>query len=236
MKVAVGILCHNQKQYGRRTLFKQCLESIQAAGPDHLVIMDNGSTDGTADRIAALDGGVAVARIPGYPHGNTCGYGMNKLARTLANTDADILVMSNDDIVWEVDAFDRLRKVWNEASDQAAIIAGLVEPTFALPDKTPWNEVLGVLEAAGETLWVRRSVPGGAWTFRRDMVDQIFPVSTFPGVDDVPACHRLLEAGYLLGAVDLATHAGIKSSTWNNGSHDLYVVETLEQMRERWLS
>jgi hypothetical protein len=67
------------------------------------------------------------------------------------------------------------------------------------------------------------------------MVDEIFPVSTFPGVDDVPACHRLIENGYLVGAVDLATHAGIQSSTWNNGSHQLYVVETVEQMRERFL-
>ena len=235
MKVAFGILCHNQKQYGRRSLFKQCLESVQAAQPDHLVVMDNGSTDGTAERVAALVGGVAVERIPGYPHGNTCGYGMNKLARTLAATDADILVMSNDDISWKPDAVVRLRALWAEMSDKAAIVSGLVEPTFALPNQRPWNEVLGVLEAAGETLWVRRSAPGGAWTFRRDMVDEIFPVSTFPGVDDVPACHRLIENGYLVGAVDLATHAGIQSSTWNNGSHQLYVVETVEQMRERWL-
>jgi glycosyltransferase involved in cell wall biosynthesis len=235
MKIAVGILCHNQEKYGRVDLFDQCLKSVQAAQPDHLVVMDNGSTDGTAERVAALVGGVAVDRIAGYPHGNTCGYGMNKLARTLAELDADVLVMSNDDIVWQSDAFDRLRTVWAEMSERAAIVSGLVEPTFALPNQRPWNEVLGVLDVADETLWVRRSVPGGAWSFRRDMVDAIFPVSTFPGVDDVPACHRLIENEYLVGAVDVAAHAGIESSTWNNGSHQLYVVETLEQMRERWL-
>jgi glycosyltransferase involved in cell wall biosynthesis len=236
MKVAVGILCWNQEDTGRVDLFDQCLKSIKEAAPAHLIVMDNGSTDGTAARIAEMPEGVTVPKIAGFPHGNTCGYGMNKLARTLVNTDADIIVMSNDDIVWEPDAFDRLCAVWAEASEQAAIISGLVEPTFSLPNQAPWNEVLGVLEVAGENLWVRRSVPGGAWSFRREMVDSIFPVSTFKGVDDVPACHRLIENDFLVGAVDVASHAGIASSTWNNGSHELYVVETIQDMHARWLS
>lgn len=227
MRIAAGILCHNQEANGRAELFDECLASVREAGPDALLVLDNGSTDGTADRVAALPEGLAH-RGPI----STCGYGMNVLGRTLVTADVDVIVMSNDDIVWQPDSFDRLRKLWDAAPEGLAIVSGLVEPTFALPDRRPWNEVLGVTVIAGEKLWVRRSVPGGAWTFRRTMADRIFPVPTFAGIDDVPTCERLAEQQLVVCAADMAVHAGVGMSTWGNGS-ERFTVEPLEDVLAR---
>jgi glycosyltransferase involved in cell wall biosynthesis len=234
MKVAAGILCWNQIGNERRELFERCYASIIEASPDVLVVADNGSTDGTAELIAELPEGVLFPKLAGSPHGNTCGYGMNKLAATLLVTEPDIIVLSNDDIVWQPDAFDRLRKVWAEVPEDVTIISGLLEPVFSLPNQEPWNKPYGVADVAGEVLMFRKSAPGGAWTFRASDFGLIFPVSTFPGVDDVPACHKLIGQQKGIAALDLAENAGIDASTWGNGSYQQLIVESLEDLRARY--
>lgn len=232
MKVAAGILTWNPVSHKRFDLLKATVDSLKPQ-VDRLVIADNGSTDETADLLAS-DRLVRFPRLAGHPHGNTCGYGMNKLAATLAQTSADILILSNDDIIWDADAAERLKALYTELSDKTIIVSGLVEPEFALPGREPWNAVRRV-DRLGEDVWVRDSVPGGAWTFRRTDVPRIFPVSTFPGIDDVPACERLTLEGFEVAAVELAQHAGIGQSTWGNASHDRYLTADLETLKAGWL-
>jgi hypothetical protein len=236
MKVAAGILCWNLHDNRRVDLFDQTLESLRGQA-DFLLVADNGSTDDTATTVASTGVGVQFPRLTGFPHGNTCGYGMNKLARTLAQqTDGDVFILSNDDIVWQADAVDRLRRLYDVLSKNVAIVSGLVEPEFALPDREPWNQVLEVKTQAGEDVWYRKSAPGGAWTFRRRHLPLIFPVSTFPGIDDVPACDRLRENDFQVAAVDLAAHAGVGQSTWGNASHDRYMTTDLATLQAGWLT
>ena len=231
MKLAVGILGHNQLVNKRAGLFTDCLNSVRAANPDVLVVADNGSNDGTAERLAELPEFVGFPRIPGFPPGNTCGYGMNKLA-FLLEEQADIVVLSNDDIVWKPDAFDVLKEVWSEPVGSLTILSGLLEPTFAIPGKRPWNEPIKTVEHADHKILLRRSVPGGAWSYQSADTHLIFPVSTFPGVDDVPACHKLVENGFAVGCLDLAENAGVDSSTWGNASHSKFVVQPVNQVRD----
>lgn len=230
MKISAGILTWNPDSNGRLERLRDCVDSLLDA--DSVTVFDNGSTDewdlGDGFQDIPL---VRIPRIAGFPHAHTCGYGMNKIAASL---DADIIIMSNDDIVWHDGAVETLVKLWREAPDELTIISGLVEPTFALPDTEPWNLPLGTLELAGETLLGRKSVPGGAWTFRGRDKPLIFPVSTFPGVDDVPACHKLTAAGRLVACVDLASHEGIGESTWGNASHQQLVVDPLENVRSTY--
>lgn len=232
MRLGVGILCHNQLKNHRAGLFDDTLKSIRRNNPDVLLIADNGSTDGTTERLAEHPEFVGFPRIEGFPPANTCGYGMNKLAATLRGQ-ADIVVLSNDDIIWEAGAFDTLKEVWAEAPDELTIISGLVEGTYRLPDKKPWNEPFGVAEVSDHKVLLRRSVPGGAWSYRSRDHDLIFPVSTFPGVDDVPACHKLIAQQRGVGAIDLAEHAGEENSTWGNGS-DRFLIETRTEVFERF--
>lgn len=222
MKVAAAILTWNPESTGRSTLVGRVRESL--AGADILHVFDNGSTDehDLADHY--------FPRLPGFPPGNTCGYGMNKIANTLRDH-ADVVIMSNDDIIWKPGAVDQLKSMWAEAPDSLTILSGLVEPTFSLPDQEPWNQPFEAAELAGHPVLVRKSVPGGAWTYRTADHDLIFPVSTFPGVDDVPACHRLVAAGRTVACVDLAENEGIGQSTWGNASHERFIVQPLEDVR-----
>lgn len=232
--IRAGILCWNQDANNRVDLFDRCFASLESVKP---VVADNGSTDGSTDRLRSLPKSVVFPRVAGFPHANTCGYGMSKLAATLVAKakPSDIIILSNDDIEWSPDFAVRLKAVWKAADDKTVIVSGLVEPQFRIPNKRPWNEVLSVEQLAGETVWFRRSVPGGAWTFKAESYGLIFPVSTFPGIDDVPACEQLEEQGYRVAAVDLADHAGVGQSTWGNASHQQYVEKTVEQLKDEWL-
>jgi glycosyltransferase involved in cell wall biosynthesis len=230
VRVAVGILCHNQIEHDRRGLFAETLESVRIANPDHLIVADNGSTDGTADLIADMPDGVAWQGPI-----STCGYGMNKLAATLIDWYApDIVVLSNDDIVWQTDAFEVLRDVWESAPDDLAIVSGLLEPTFSLPNQEPWNLPTETLKADGHLLLVRNSVPGGAWSFPAKHHGLIFPVFGKKGTDDVPACRKVRKLGYRVAALELARNAGIEKSTWNNGSYQRFIVQPVEDVKAEW--
>ena len=221
--IASAILTYQPETTGRAGLLNRTLRSLADLSP---TVIENGSDEFGAD--------VVLPPIAGSPHGNTCGYGMNKCAAWLvANTDADIFILSNDDIEWHVSA-DEIEAVWAEAPDEVAIISGLVEPTFQLPPNPPWNKPVGVREFAGRQVLFRMSVPGGAWTFRRKDYETIFPVPTFHGNDDVPTCHRLVRQGHGVAAVDWAEHIGVDQSTWGNLSHDRYIIESLRQVREQW--
>jgi glycosyltransferase involved in cell wall biosynthesis len=230
MRLAAGILCHNQIQYERRELFLESYRSVVSAGPDHLLVADNGSTDGTTEWIEKMPEGV-VWKGPL----STCGYGMNKLAATLkARFQPDIIVLSNDDIIWNEDAFTVLREVWEHAPEDLAVVSGLLEPTFAIPGQEPWNLPTDTLKADGHLLLVRNSVPGGAWSVGKHY-DKVFPVfSTKPGIDDVPACRNLTRLGYRVAAIDLAVNAGIEKSTWSNASYQRFIVDPAEKVKETW--
>lgn len=222
MRVTAGVLTWNPVSNSRMELLAETVASLAAA--DRVVVFDNGSMDEWS-----LDWEtITLPRLAGFPHGNTCGYGMNKMSKAL---DGDIVVLSNDDIAWKPDAVETLREVWAEATDDVTIISGLVEPTFALPGQRPWNEPISALTIADHRLLSRRSVPGGAWTYRNKHQDRIFPVSTFHGTDDVPACHRLVSDGFKVACLDLADHAGVGASTWGNASHDRYVVVPVDRVR-----
>lgn len=227
MRIAAGVLTWNPVKTGRLELLEQTVESLETAGIP-TTVFDNGSTD-EYDR----PGLVRFPRIPGYPSAHSCGYGMNKIAATL-HGQADIIILSNDDIVWAQDTAQTLDEVWTEAPDNLAIVSGLVEPTFAQPGVEAWNLPYEVVELAGHKLLGRKSVPGGAWTYRDSHYPLIFPVSTFPGFDDVPACHMLALKGYGVACLDLAEHVGIGRSTWGNASHDRFIIEPVQDVKTRF--
>lgn len=226
MKTTAAVLTWNPISNHRLELLAATVESLQTA--DRVVVFNNGSTDGfkAADHYPDT---VDVPALPGFPPGNTCGYGMNKIAATIQS---DLVIMSNDDITWRPDAIPTLKAVWKEAPPNMAVLSGLVEPTFALPDTEPWNQPLDTLEVAGHKLLARKSVPGGAWTYKKPQL--LFPVSTFPGVDDVPACHKLNQAGYVTACMELADHVGVGVSTWGNASHDRFVVAGLDEVKAEY--
>lgn len=215
MKICAAVLTWQQFALERHDLFKQTVRSL--SGVDELFLVDNGSTDGTAEYIRGLGGYVNAGET------TTCGYGMNLAAAICNRTDGDIVILSNDDIVWHEGFVDLLRDVWGQMPDDVKIVSGLLEGTF------PWNRPAGL---EGPVL-IRETVPGGAWTYRNSDYETVFPVPTKPGWDDVPTCRRLNGQGFRVGAVDLSANLGVDKSSWGNMSYT-YQTETVEQVKAAW--
>jgi glycosyltransferase involved in cell wall biosynthesis len=205
VKVVAVVLTHQALTFDRLTMLSDTVQSLREA--DEVLIVDNGSTDGSAVRVEDL-GGFAYRPADGV---STCGRGMN-ICMTIASKRGDVVVFSNDDIVWRAGWRAQLEAFWAGAPDDIKIASGLLEIDY------PWNKPRGVVDAGGVRGLVRETVPGGAWTLRSSDWPLVGPVPEKRGWDDVPTCHRVNGKGWRCVALDLSDHAGEGSSTWGNGS------------------
>lgn len=204
--IAVGVLTHNMLSTGRQDAFQRTVRSLLEQRPEHLFIVDNGSTDGSDEYVVALGGTAVKDRV------STCGHGMNVTIAACAASGADLVVFSNDDIVWQPDALEQVRRFWDSAPADVVIASGLLE------DDYPWNTARAMIESGGVRALVRDTAPGGTWTLRARDWEMVGPVPEAFGYDDVPACNRLRAMGYRVCQLDLAEHIGEELSTWGNGS------------------
>lgn len=208
MRFAIGILTFNQFSHERHELFLRTVKSLtgQMTADDSLYIVDNNSGDETAAYVASLGGTCLTGPL------NSCGRGMNATISICAAAEPDIVLFSNDDILWAPDALTRLAAFWAEAPADLIIASGLMEESF------PWNVARERIEFGGIEGLVRDSAPGGAWTMRASNWGLVRPVPEAPGWDDVPTCTRLRNKGYRVAQLDLADHLGEDLSTWANDS------------------
>ncbi len=217
LELAMGIFTWNLYEQDRLDLFEATIRSIFSSKVPTFIV-DNGSTDETAELVVKM-GGIRNYGV------TTIGGGMNFTARAVLTAEPDIVVLSNDDIVWHEGWERDVARFWSEAPDDVAICSGILEPEWA------WNEIVGTHEIGGQQVLERASVPGGAWTFRAATWEEaIRPVPYWSNsASDVPTCDRLVDQGWRLMAADWATHAGDGRSIWGNPSHR---GETLD--REKW--
>lgn len=218
MKVAACVLTHNVFEHDRRDLLDATLKTLRADRGAAVYVVDNNSTDGTAELVTEL-GGYAAR------DGNTTsGHGTNLCARILAGTDADICVHSDDDMEWTSGWSDQLRDWWADQPDDLVLTGCHLEPEY------PWNTIRGILEHQGRRGLLRASTGAASWSYRARHRDHIFPIlERVQGWGDVPACDRLTDAGYRIAQIDLATHAGRRRSTWGNPPNDGHDLD-----REKW--
>lgn len=217
MKVVAGVLTHNAITNGRMDMLKQCVKSL-AAEADEVIVVDNGSSDGTADWVASI-GGFAYEPDDGV---TTCGRGMNMVASACAAR-GDIVVCTTEDTYWRPGWRAVVEPFWVEAPEAIKILCGQLEPQY------PWSVPVGKVTVNGVTGLLRPTVPGPGWTFRSTDWPTIGPVPETHGHDDVPTCLRLVAAGFVLVAVDLLDHVGEGQSTWGNASHQ-YATPLTEEM------
>lgn len=205
LKVSVAVLTFNPIHFGRVDLLDATLASVAEA--DQTYLIDNGSTDG-----------FVLSRAVSYRNesSNTnCAHGTNLQARVLAASDADICVLSDDDMLWRPGWRDRLEAWWQSAPSEVLLTGCHIEAEF------PWNEITGVVEGSERAL-KRKSTGAASWSFRRSSIPQIFPIpEKQQGHGDVPACERLIDMGYQICQLDLAEHVG-EVSTWGNRTAELF--------------
>lgn len=204
MKVVAVVLTWNPTEHDRLGLLDRTVASLGDA--DRVVVVDNGSTDGTDLT------GVDVYRNDGA--NTTSGYGTHLCLRVAAGAGADLAVVSDDDMLWRDGWRERLERLWAAAPDDLLVLGGHLEPLF------PWNAVGAVHDG-----WVERASTGAAsWTTTRPqrLVELGGRVSTLvQGTWDVPVCGLVRADGWRIGQCDLADHAGA-ASTWGNGTVGAY--------------
>jgi glycosyltransferase involved in cell wall biosynthesis len=205
MKVVAVVLTHNALTHERLTMLSDTLQSLSEA--DEVLLVDNGSDDGSPVNVVAL-GGFAYRPPDGV---STCGRGMNVCIGAAAKR-GDLVVFSNDDIVWREGWRASLEAFWEAAPADVLIVSGLLEMDY------PWNKPRGVVDAGGVRGLVRETVPGGAWTLRSVDWPRIGPIPEQAGWDDVPTCRKVNGKGGRCVSLDLSTHAGEGASTWGNKS------------------
>jgi len=220
MKLAVAVLTYN-----RQELFLRTLHSIQEGLHQYpilereLVVVDNGSTDGSAELLQGMIGGYCNT------DGNhTVGHGMNlAITRALASK-PDLVLFTADDYEYKPGWASKLARFWWWAPPEVALVCCNLEPDY------DWNKPHQVVASGGEIALARESVPGSNWSFRASDWPLIGPLAETTGGEDLAVCKRLRQAGRLLCALDLTEHIGERQSAWGNGSWRY--ARPLD--RERW--
>lgn len=216
MRVVACVLTFNPTRHDRLALLRETVTSLSEA--DEVRVVDNGSTDGTD--------------FTGLPvkHRNTSGLttsgmGTNLCARVCLGADADLCVLSDDDMWWRPGWRSKLEAWWNDVPADVALTGCHLEADY------PWNTRTGQIDCGGVTGLLRASTGAASWTFRAADWPIIGPIpQQVQGFGDVPACDRLHERGYRIAQIDLAEHRG-DTSTWGNQTYAKY-GDDLSQVRE----
>lgn len=204
MNVLAVVLSWNPTRTGRYGLLERTCETL--ADADRVIVVDNGSTDGTDFGRWTSWRNETANTTSGY--GTWCGL------RIGAGSGADLVVVSDDDMVWHDGWRGRLEAFWQAAPDDVLLAGGHLEPAFF------WNEIVAVHDG-----WVERASTGAAsWTTTRPQQVAEYGAALRldqQGVWDVPVCQKVREAGWRIGQLDLAEHVG-ETSTWGNGTVEQY--------------
>lgn len=209
-RVTLILLAWNQWPTTRRCL--ETLRQTDLEGADVLVV-DNGSTDETPERLAELDW-LDTLRLPanlGFVGGNNAG-----IAR--ADPGSDVVLLNNDLEFHQHDWLQRLRACAHEDDRRGVVGCRLRTPdgrllhagTFILPD-TMWGQQIGALEKDLGQYAADRDVEGIVFAcayLRREALNALGGLSTRyeSYFEDTDFCLRASAAGFgvrLCGGVTL---------------------------------
>jgi GT2 family glycosyltransferase len=200
------ILAKDQIRFTRETL-----TSVSALDPepDHVLLVDNGSTDGTAEQVRALFPEVEVLRLA---ENRYFAGGVNEGMRRALGQGAGSILLLNNDVVLERGALGTLERALNEDPRRAAVspaiyyydapdviwfAGGLVGRGFGLIRHRGVNRKAEKLRGgAGPVDYVS----GAAALIRRDALERVglLDPSYVMYVEDVDWCARAREQGLAL--------------------------------------
>jgi N-acetylglucosaminyl-diphospho-decaprenol L-rhamnosyltransferase len=211
-ELAVAVVNHNAGPYLAR-----CMDSIAAGAGDvttQVIVVDNASTDGSADRVAADHPAVTLLRNPDNR-------GFARAAnQAIAGTDAPFVLLLNPDAEIVGGTLAALVKVARERPRAGAVGALVRNPDGSVQPSARRVPRLG--EALGHAFlgllwpdnrwtrsytmagWDRASerevewVSGSAMLLRREALEEVGPFDEgyFMYVEDVDLCTRLRRAGW----------------------------------------
>ena len=195
-------------------VLRSCVASLRAEGVADVVVVDNASTDGSAEALAATDAAVRLVRT-----GANLGYGSG-VNRGIAATSGDYLLVANPDVALHEGSLRHLASVLD--ADPTVAIVG---PCIREPDGTRYPSARrfpNMIDAAGHALlgqvapenpFSRRYrmaeidaavttpvdwVSGAVFLARRAALEELggFDERYFMYVEDVDLCWRAHRAGW----------------------------------------
>ncbi len=192
--------------WNRWELTRRCLETLFASdlSGSELLVVDNGSTDGTPERLAAYPG-VRLHALPanlGFVRGNNAGI-------AAAPPGNDVVLLNNDIEFTRRDWLQRLRSAAHSAPDIGIVGCRQVlsdgrllhAGSYILPD-TCWGQQIGALEHEVGQYTTRREVEGITFAvayLKRAVIAAIGGLSeAFESYfEDTDYCLRARRAGFL---------------------------------------
>lgn len=217
-KIIAVCLTFDHIRTGREKMFYDTVLSLTDGGrPVEVIIITNGSTDGTQDTVKRLGGIVDNTNSQIW-------YGMQTGIEEAIRRGGDLILFTADDIVYSEGWAEKLVAFWEDAPDEVKLCSLILEPQY------PWNTIRGTLDAGGMRAILRDSLGGACWSFRAKDWPIIGPLPQVQPGEDIPVCYRLIEQGYLLAQVELGADVGERNSAWGNESWRY--AQPID--RERW--
>jgi len=133
VNVSVLIATHNRAALLRSTLEQLSVQSFLPG--DEVVVVDNASTDGTADVIARMTERFPVPLSRRYDGSEGKAPALNAAARIARG---DVLALTDDDVLVSADWIEIIRRLFNDPS--MALVGGRVDPHWQQPAPA-WLEV-----------------------------------------------------------------------------------------------
>jgi GT2 family glycosyltransferase len=239
--VSIVILTWNGLEFTRA-----CLESLRAKTCDveyHLVVVDNGSTDGTREWLRAQNDITLIENETnvGFTRGNNQGM-------AIVPPDHDVLLLNNDTLIIQENWLARLREVANDHPDYGIVGCKLLHPNGALqhagtymPVGTFWGYQIGGYEAnIGQYPGVREveGVVGACMYIRRDVRATIGGLDEdyFSYFEDTDYCLRAALHGYKIVCVGdvYVVHRENTSAKLNNANWSAMFSRSQAIFRTKW--
>jgi cellulose synthase/poly-beta-1,6-N-acetylglucosamine synthase-like glycosyltransferase len=180
--------------YNEREIIADTLKSLVASThPVRIVLVDDGSTDGTADIADALGyPGVTVLRQPnaGKPAA---------LNNGIAHAGTDVVVMMDGDTVFEPDTVRRLVQPF--ADPEMGAVAGNAKVANRTGMVALWQHIEYVVgfsidRRAYDVMRCMATVPGAVGAFRREALRQVNGLSDDTLAEDTDLTIAVLRAGW----------------------------------------
>lgn len=166
-----------------------------------IVVVDDGSTDGTADLVRGFEAGAAALRLLSNPTNRGKGHAVRQ--GMLAAT-GDVLLMCDADLSTPIEELDKLRPWLNAGYD--IVIGSRDRPESQLDPPQPWlrRRLAALFRALRRRLLLPEVLDTqcGFKLFRRDVARDVFSRQTLDGwLFDCEVLALAAEAGYRIKEV-----------------------------------
>ncbi|WP_245716525.1 bifunctional polysaccharide deacetylase/glycosyltransferase family 2 protein [Micromonospora humi] len=189
--VSVIVPAHNEKEGIAAAV--RSLAAGDHPGGIEVVVVDDGSTDGTADIVAAL--GLPDVRVVRKPNGGK----PSALNTGVALARHELIVMVDGDTIFEPDAVRRLVQPF--ADPRVGVVAGNVKVGNRRSLIAKWQHIEYVIgfnldRRLYETLHCMPTVPGAIGAFRREALAQVGGMTDETLAEDTDVTMALGRAGW----------------------------------------